>query len=199
MIIDECDKRIKSQLNWVKNVTINIIQKKPSSRSFNIDKNNSGTAKIEHVIGVSSCKGGVGKSTIAANLALSLASKNLRVGILDADIYGPSIHIMIPDINHSLTRSFTHLLTHNLYLADDKIIKKSSNNVKSIMPLIGPFGLKMLSFGHVNPNSAPGAGGQTPAVMRGPIVSKVINQLIAGTEWGELDYLIVDMPPGSRL
>lgn len=83
---------------------------KPSSRSFNIDKNNSGTAKIEHIIGVSSCKGGVGKSTIAANLALSLASKNLRVGILDADIYGPSIHIMITGISRSLSYSLPHSL-----------------------------------------------------------------------------------------
>ncbi len=83
-------------------MTINLVQRKPSSRSFSVDKNNSGTAKIEHVIGVSSCKGGVGKSTIAANLALSLASKNLRVGILDADVYGPSIHIMIPGIDYSL-------------------------------------------------------------------------------------------------
>ena len=83
-----------------------------------------------------------------------------------------------------------------LFVADDKRIVRSVNNAKAIMPLIGPFGLKMLSFGHVNPNSAPGAGGQSPAVMRGPIVSKVINQLVAGTEWGELDYLIVDMPPG---
>lgn len=91
-------------------MTINLLQRKPSSRSFSIDKNNSGAAKIEHVIGVSSCKGGVGKSTIAANLALSLASKNLRVGILDADVYGPSIHIMIPGIDCSLLQLFTHLL-----------------------------------------------------------------------------------------
>jgi Mrp family chromosome partitioning ATPase len=82
--------------------------------------------------------------------------------------------------------------------AKDLAVQKSPNNPKWILPLEATSGLKILSFGHVNPRSgAPGAGGKGPAVMRGPIATRVINQLVAATDWGDLDYLIVDMPPGT--
>ena len=134
--------------------------------------------QIEHVIAVSSCKGGVGKSTLSVNLALNLAQRGLRVGILDADIYGPSL---------------PHLLRHK-----ELNILKSSNDPKFIVPLESSYGLRTMSFGFVNPKAGvPGAGGRDAAIMRGPIASRVINQLLNATDWGPLDYLIVDMPPGT--
>lgn len=135
---------------------------------------------VKHAIAVSSCKGGVGKSTIAVNLALSLAKQNLKVGILDADIYGPSLPSMLRPI--------------------DPTVKRSKTKEKFVEPLTGPLNIKMLSFGHVNPKAgAPGAGGKEAALIRGPIASRVINQLICFTDWDELDYLIVDMPPGKYI
>lgn len=140
----------------------------------------------------------MGKSTIAANLAVTLAQRGLRVGLLDADIYGPSIPLLVP--------------------VEDRTVFKSKTDPKAVLPLVGPYGLKILSFGHVNPKAGVkqlkpfmlclgyrflrllgvvGAGGKQAAIIRGPVVSRVINQLIASTEWGDLDYLVVDMPPGT--
>ena len=137
------------------------------------------TARIKHIIGVSSCKGGVGKSTIAVNFAFALAQKGLKVGLLDADIYGPSLPYMVQPVSD--------------------IVRRSRINPKNILPLISiDYGIKMLSFGHVNPKAGvQGAGGREAAVLRGPVASKVITQMIVSTEWGELDYLVVDMPPGT--
>ena len=174
-IVQDCIDRVR-ELNWVRQVHVEVLKSKAENNESVTSSN--GLAKIKHIIAVSSCKGGVGKSTVAANVALSLASRGLRTGLLDADVYGPSIHVMI-DIA-------------------DKTVKKAPDNPKMILPLEGPHGLKTLSFGHVNPRAGViGAGGKEAAIMRGPIASRVINQLVALTQWGELDYLIVDFPPGT--
>lgn len=125
-----------------------------------------GLKQVSRIIAVSSCKGGVGKSTTAVNLAFSLSKAGARVGLLDADIYGPSL----PTLVHT---GETGLFRHG--------------------DLIAPLefeGVKLMSFGYVmDPSKA--------AVMRGPMVSGIIGQLAGETEWGELDYLVVDMPPGT--
>ena len=160
-------------LPWIKDVTISQV-KQPSTK---INTKSDNLKNVKHIIAVSSCKGGVGKSTIATNIALKLAeNSNLKIGLLDADVYGPSLPNLIP--------------------INNPIIKRSKINDKFIEPLIGPNGLKMISFGHVNSKAVTGAGGKQAAIMRGPIVSKVINQLITQTEWNDLDYLIIDFPPG---
>ncbi len=123
-------------------------------------------AGIKNVIAVASGKGGVGKSTVAVNLALALADEGARVGMLDADIYGPSQPRM-------------------LGLSG----RPQSRDGKRIEPLAA-FGLKVMSAGFlVDP--------ATPMVWRGPMVSQALTQLLGDTDWGELDYLIVDMPPGT--
>mmetsp|Transcript_18140 Transcript_18140/g.17475 ORF Transcript_18140/g.17475 Transcript_18140/m.17475 type:complete len:561 (+) Transcript_18140:74-1756(+) len=166
-----------NHLPWVKNVDVKILRKEVDVLPSGMGSSSS-LSRVKHVIAVSSCKGGVGKSTVAVNLASELVKRGLRVGLLDADIYGPSLPLMVE--------------------AKDLAVQKSPNNPKWILPLEATSGLKILSFGHVNPRSgAPGAGGKGPAVMRGPIATRVINQLVAATEWGDLDYLIVDMPPGT--
>jgi Mrp family chromosome partitioning ATPase len=131
---------------------------------------------VAEIIAVSSCKGGVGKSTVSVNLAFSLAKRGARVGILDADIYGPSLPTMVSPA--------------------DKTIRVSRSTKNFVVP-IDYEGVKCMSFGFVNQKAAPGAGGVGAAVMRGPMVSKLVDQLVLGTEWGELDYLVVDMPPGT--
>ena len=123
-------------------------------------------SKVKNVIAISSCKGGVGKSTIAAALAWELSQRGLKVGLLDADIYGPSLPLLFD-------------------LKDPQV---KSDEFKMISP-IEYKGLKLMSFGFLL--------GDAPAVMRGPIVTRYIQQLLFQTNWGELDYLILDMPPGT--
>ena len=122
---------------------------------------------IKNIIAIASGKGGVGKSTVAVNIALALSGEGASVGILDADIYGPSQPQM-------------------LGLSGEQPVSKDG---KTMLPLSG-HGLQVMSIGFlVNPDQ--------PMVWRGPMVTSALNQLIHQTEWKDLDYLIVDMPPGT--
>jgi len=128
----------------------------------------SGGAKVKRVIGVGSGKGGVGKSTVAVLLAQALASKGRKVGILDADITGPSIPRLMG------LSSF-----------------RGENNGTQIIPLEGENGIKIVSINLFVGDE------ETPVVWRGPLLSKAVEQFWNDTAWGELDYLIVDFPPGT--
>ncbi|CAH0519513.1 unnamed protein product [Peronospora belbahrii] len=162
-----------NELEWVKTTNFEITKHRPrNARAGRF----SSLAYVSDIIAVSSCKGGVGKSTVAVNLAFSLAKRGARVGILDADIHGPSLPTMIS--------------------LEDRTIRPS-RKVKNFVEPVEYEGVKCMSFGFVNQRAAPGAGGVGAAVMRGPMVSKLIDQLVLGTEWGDLDYLVVDMPPGT--
>ncbi len=131
-----------------------------------MSKNPFSLTKVKNIIAISSCKGGVGKSTLASALAWELSQRGLKVGLLDADIYGPSLP--------------------SLFQLHD--VQVRTNEFKMVMP-IDFKGLKLMSFGFLL--------GDSPAVMRGPIVTSYIQQLLFQTDWGELDYLILDMPPGT--
>lgn len=121
---------------------------------------------VKNIVAVASGKGGVGKSTTAVNLALALHSQGARVGLLDADIYGPSVPIM-------------------LGLSG----KPKSVDGKSMEPMIG-HGLQANSIGFLMDDDG-------PAIWRGPMVTQALTQLLSLTNWNDLDYLIVDMPPGT--
>ncbi len=125
---------------------------------------------IQNIVAVASGKGGVGKSTITANLAVSLAQMGFKVGLLDADIYGPSGPIMFDVVNE----------------------KPLSVNVKgkSKMKPIESYGVKLLSIGFF---TKPGQA----VIWRGPMAAKALNQMIFDADWGELDFLLVDLPPGT--
>jgi Mrp family chromosome partitioning ATPase/DUF971 family protein len=125
-----------------------------------------GLAQVDHIVGVSSCKGGVGKSTVAVNLAYALAKGGASVGLLDADVYGPSLPTLV-----NLEDATLH----------------------GVGELLSPFeknGVKLMSFGYATKET-------DAAILRGPMASSIINQLAGNTDWGDLDYLIVDMPPGT--
>src|SRR5579863_1137959 len=142
------------------------VQVKSVILSHAVQRNLTPLPGIKNVIAVASGKGGVGKSTVAVNLALALAADGAQVGILDADIYGPSQPRM-------------------LGLAG----RPSSKDGKHIEPMIG-HGVKCMSIGFL-------VDAEQPMVWRGPMVTQALVQLIRDTLWGELDYLIVDMPPGT--
>ena len=150
------DKNLEVQINMTSNV---------------IGKQGAQVSGIKNIILVSSGKGGVGKSTVAANLALALHAKGAKTGLLDADIYGPSLPIMF-----------------GLEGAKPGSIEMPNGQVK-IEPL-EKFGLKLLSIGFfTDPNQ--------PIPWRGPMTTSAIKQLFNDAHWGELDYLVVDMPPGT--
>lgn len=125
---------------------------------------------VTSIVAVGSGKGGVGKSTVAVNLAAALAQDGLRVGLLDADIYGPSIPVMIGLNASPGTRDV--------------------DGRKLIQPL-ERHGLKTMSLGFLLPPGAP------PVIWRGPMVGSAVKQMLGDVEWGTLDYLIVDLPPGT--
>jgi ATP-binding protein involved in chromosome partitioning len=120
---------------------------------------------VKHVIAVASGKGGVGKSTVAVNLAASLQRSGARVGLLDADIYGPSVPAMLG-------------VTEEPRLREQKLVP------------LDAFGMKMISIGLL-------AGADKAMVWRGPLVGRAIEQMLGDVWWGELDYLVVDLPPGT--
>ncbi len=125
---------------------------------------------IQNIIAVASGKGGVGKSTLTANLAVTLAKMGFKVGLLDADIYGPSMPIMF-DVAHEKPLAITI-------------------NGKSKMKPVENYGVKLLSIGFfTQPNQA--------VIWRGPMASKALNQMIFDAHWGELDFMLLDLPPGT--
>jgi ATP-binding protein involved in chromosome partitioning len=121
---------------------------------------------IQHIVAVGSGKGGVGKTTVAVNLAVSLAKLGHRVGLIDADIYGPNVPTML-----GATRQ-PSILAENL------------------MEPITAHGVKFISIGLISP-------GDKPMVMRGPMLHQIIRQFLQQVAWGELDYLLIDLPPGT--
>ena len=127
-------------------------------------------SKVKHIIAVASGKGGVGKSTVAANLAIALARANQRVGLVDADIYGPSVPMMF-GVEHEQPACF-------------------EKDGKTVMLPIERYGLKLLSIGFF-------VDTDRPLIWRGPMATSALNQLMNDTLWGELDWLVVDMPPGT--
>lgn len=120
---------------------------------------------IRYMIAVGSGKGGVGKTTVSVNLAIALSRLGYRTGLLDADVYGPNIPLMLG-------------VQQQPYAVDNRIVPLEKD------------GLKLMSMGFLNP-------GDKPLIWRGPMLHSVMNQFINNVEWGTLDYLIVDLPPGT--
>ncbi|QOR74438.1 Mrp/NBP35 family ATP-binding protein [Cruoricaptor ignavus] len=125
---------------------------------------------IQNIIAIASGKGGVGKSTVAANLAVTLAQMGFKVGLLDADIYGPSIPTMLDT-------------------EGGRPLSVEVNGRKLMQP-IENYGVKMLSIGYFS-------GANQAVVWRGPMASKALHQMIRDADWGELDFLLIDLPPGT--
>jgi ATP-binding protein involved in chromosome partitioning len=123
-------------------------------------------AGVQHVIAIASGKGGVGKSTVAGNLALALKELNYSVGLLDLDIYGPSLPILFG-------------INRQPQLSDNR----------KLIPL-DRYGIKVMSFGFIS-------GNETPVVWRGPLVARMTEQFFNDVVWGDLDYMVLDLPPGT--
>ncbi|KAL6006892.1 hypothetical protein ACLOJK_032388 [Asimina triloba] len=182
MPFEQQANEVVAALPWVSKV--NVTMSAQPARPIFAGQLPRGLQTISNIVAVSSCKGGVGKSTVAVNLAYTLAGMGARVGIFDADVYGSSLPTMVSPENGDLEAA--------TFQNPEK---------RTILPT-EYLGVKLVSFGFA---------GQGRAIMRGPMVSGVINQLLTTTEWyrgreqqmpilapmGELDYLVIDMPPGT--
>jgi len=162
IITSSAEKILKSEIS--EDIKINII---PVSEA---EKGMGPLSGVKNIVAVIAGKGGVGKSTVAANVAVSLAKSGKKVGILDADIMGPSVPMMF-----------------GVEGQKPGVIEREG---KAIMLPLENYGVKILSLGFfVQPNQA--------LMWRGSMINKAFNQLMADSDWGELDYLVIDMPPGT--
>ena len=153
-----------ASLTELKNFELKVTAKVMEGRSLDDD---TGMKTVKNIIGVASGKGGVGKSTVSLNLALALQQSGAKVGLLDADIYGPSIPLMLG------------MKDGSMQVEENKLQPADSH------------GLKVVSFGFFADQS------NQAAIYRGPIISGILKQFLVDTDWTDLDYLIVDLPPGT--
>jgi ATP-binding protein involved in chromosome partitioning len=165
-IQNACTNAVKLLVNKEAEVTVNFT----SNTSSNRTDPKTILSGVKNIIAVVSGKGGVGKSTVAANFALALAADGAKVGLMDADIYGPSQHIMFG-------------------IRGDRPMMKDNGGKGLIVP-IEKFGIKVMSIGLLIDE-------KQAVVWRGPMVSSAIKQFVSEVDWGELDYLVIDMPPGT--
>jgi len=165
----EITKVLKEKLSDTLTVKVNVSVEVPKKEDPNLIRGKQ-IPNIKNIIAIASGKGGVGKSTITSNTAITLAKMGFNVGVLDADVYGPSQHLMF-DVESERPLS----------------VKVDG---RSKMKPIENYGVKLLSLGFfTNPNQA--------VIWRGPMASKALNQLIFDADWGELDFLLIDLPPGT--
>ena len=167
----EIKKAIHSQVDESIDVKVNVksAPKQKKEENSNLIKGKE-IPNIQNIIAIASGKGGVGKSTITANTAITLAKMGFKVGVLDADIYGPSMHLMFD-------------------VEKEKPLSVNINGRSKMKP-VENYGVKLLSLGFfTNPDQA--------VIWRGPMASKALNQLIFDADWGELDFLLIDLPPGT--
>ncbi len=162
-IEDDVRKAI-GELEGITNFDMKVTAKVMEGRSLDAD---TAMATVKNIIGVASGKGGVGKSTVSLNLALALSQTGAKVGLLDADVYGPSIPLML-----GMDKA-------NMEVSDNKLQPAESH------------GLKVVSFGFFAEQE------HQAAIYRGPIISGILKQFLVDTNWSDLDYLIVDLPPGT--
>ena len=164
---DEIEQDVRNaikELDEIKNFDMNVTAKVMEGRDLAADE---AMSTVKNIIAVASGKGGVGKSTVSLNIALALSKAGAKVGLLDADIYGPSIPLML-----GMTKT-------PMQVEDNKLQPPESN------------GIKVVSFGFFAEQE------HQAAIYRGPVISGIVKQFLIDTNWSDLDYLIVDLPPGT--
>ncbi len=165
-IVEDCKKAVQT-LPGVENIDVEVTSETPQQKALPDQQSVAGT---KNIIAVSSGKGGVGKSTVAVNVAVALAQTGAKVGLLDADIYGPNAPTMLG--------------------LEQTEVQVEKNEAGDILQPAFNYGVKMVSMGFlIDPDQ--------PVIWRGPMLNGIIRQFLYQVNWGDLDYLIVDMPPGT--
>ncbi|CBZ50627.1 atp-binding protein, Mrp/Nbp35 family, related [Neospora caninum Liverpool] len=232
VFVATCTARLRA-LEWVHQVDIQLESQKPSGSTASRSAGD-GLKCVSFVLAVTSCKGGVGKSTVAVNLAFMLRRLGAKVGLLDADLYGPSLPVLLPlpdtdvyfeeesegepseehtsevvfrpkrskDRGHSRANSsrgspiaFEPTRSQRGETDTKKKHSAGDQDVENAQPKLRPLvhnGVKIMSYGFIR-----NSGSQGFSALRGPFASSVIEQLLTGTAWRDLDYLVIDFPPGT--
>ncbi|MBD3881396.1 Mrp/NBP35 family ATP-binding protein [Phormidium tenue FACHB-886] len=165
-IVEDCERAVKT-LPGVESVSVDVTAETPQQKSL---PDRTGISGVKNIVAVSSGKGGVGKSTVAVNVAVALAQAGAKVGLIDADIYGPNAPTM-------------------LGLSTAKVAVRQGEKGEILEPAFN-HGVKLVSMGFlIDPDQ--------PVIWRGPMLNGIIRQFLYQVQWGDLDYLIVDMPPGT--
>ncbi|MEM7794646.1 MAG: Mrp/NBP35 family ATP-binding protein [Cyanobacteria bacterium P01_C01_bin.118] len=168
LLVDDCERALK-KIPEVQSVSVELTTEAPQHRDTLPSQQ--GVSGVKNIIAVSSGKGGVGKSTVAVNLAVVLAKAGSKVGLIDADIYGPNAPIMMGVKEGNV------------------VVRDGADGQQELEPAFN-HGVKLVSMGFlIDPDQ--------PVVWRGPMLNGIIRQFLYQVQWGELDYLIVDMPPGT--
>ena len=165
-IVEDCERAVKT-LPGVTEISVDVTAETPQQKGL---PDRTGIAGVKNILAVSSGKGGVGKSTVAVNVAVALAQMGAKVGLIDADIYGPNAPMM-------------------LGLEGSTVTVRQGDQGEIIEPAFN-HGVKLVSMGFLIDKDQ-------PVIWRGPMLNGVIRQFLYQVQWGELDYLIVDMPPGT--
>ncbi len=165
-IVEDCEKAVRT-LPGVETVDIEVTAETPQQKAL---PDRTGIEGVKNILAVTSGKGGVGKSTVAINIAVALAKTGASVGLIDADIYGPNAPMMMG-------------------LSAAGVTVRDDNGVQVLEPAFN-HGVKMVSMGFLIEKDQ-------PVVWRGPMLNGVIRQFLYQVQWGDLDYLVVDMPPGT--
>ncbi|MDY7007999.1 MAG: Mrp/NBP35 family ATP-binding protein [Cyanobacteriota bacterium] len=165
-IVEDCQKAVK-QLPGVKEVIVDVTAETPQQKTI---PDRQGIDGVKNIIAISSGKGGVGKSTVAVNVAVALAQMGAKVGLIDADIYGPNDPTM-------------------LGLADAKVMVQAGVSGEVLEPAFN-HGVKLVSMAFLIDKDQ-------PVIWRGPMLNGIIRQFLYQVQWGDLDYLLVDLPPGT--
>ncbi|RZA28516.1 MAG: iron-sulfur cluster carrier protein ApbC [Proteobacteria bacterium] len=166
MIRNACIRAIHTMVDKDAEVTVNMTSRVTTARQ----NNEAVLGGIKNIIAIASGKGGVGKSTVTSNLAIALAQTGAKVGLVDADIFGPSVPVMFGT-------------------EDEKPFVKPVNGKNMIVP-VERYGVKLMSIGYLAPSDS-------AVVWRGPMASSALKQILGDVLWGELDYLLIDLPPGT--
>ncbi|MEM9904066.1 MAG: Mrp/NBP35 family ATP-binding protein [Cyanobacteria bacterium P01_D01_bin.44] len=165
-IVEDCEKAVRT-LPGVESVEVEVTAETPQQKSL---PDRQGIGGVKNIVAVSSGKGGVGKSTVAINLAVALAKAGASVGLIDADIYGPNAPTMMG-------------------LSQANVVVQDGQQGEELEPAFN-HGVKMVSMGFlIDPDQ--------PVIWRGPMLNGIIRQFLYQVQWGDLDYLVVDLPPGT--
>ncbi|ESS29725.1 MRP family domain-containing protein [Toxoplasma gondii GAB2-2007-GAL-DOM2] len=237
LFVSTCTARLQG-LDWVHQVDIQLDSQKSSGSTASGPGARDGLKRVSFVLAVTSCKGGVGKSTVAVNLAFMLRRLGAKVGLLDADLYGPSLPVLLPledtnvyfeeesegedyaderrneiDVRPKRTTARGHSRAHSSHgrsIAFEQTKRQDrdagarekktcasgkEDEGEKRQPKLRPLvynGVKIMSYGFIR-----NSGSQGFSALRGPFASSVIEQLLTGTAWRDLDYLVIDFPPGT--
>ena len=165
-IVEDCERAIKT-LPGVKEISVDVTAETPQQKAL---PDRAGIDGVKNILAISSGKGGVGKSTVSVNVAVALAQAGAKVGLIDADIYGPNAPMML---------GLEHAKVSVRQGAQGEILEPAFNH-----------GVKLVSMGFLIDKDQ-------PVIWRGPMLNGIIRQFLYQVQWGELDYLLVDMPPGT--